>query len=1854
MSLSRSTGELIEALSATQAEPYDCDALIVGSGYGAAVAAARLAGLATQGRPWRIWLVERGREYQPGDFPSRFAELPGHLRATLRDGDRPGRVVGAPDGLLDLRVGGDAAALLGNGLGGGSLINANVMAQPEAAVFQQGWPAALDRVGLAAAYQRARTELGVQQAPDQPPLPKFALLRSLTPDDPAGLAPLSVAFRPGSTPAGVAMQACTLCGDCMTGCNVGAKGSLDTSYLARAHAGGVQMFCGVSAEWLARDGEGWVLHWQPTLAPLRLQFGPQRIRCRRLILAAGSLGSTEILLRSREQGLALSPRLGEGFSTNGDNIAAGHGHAHPTRTVADPESDPAGRAAPDDFVEARRVGPTIVGLKRVPEQALGARPGFVLEEFAIPSALRRVYGEVVALLAALRGQTWRGADAAGVSEADIEHLSCFGLMGDDGAAGRLVLAPDRVPGLPEGQIEVSWPDLADHPLFVSMSEWLEAAFKGEAPRPLPQPLALIGESGPWAKAVAGALMRKAFKSLGLFDSHQHPLLDDLIAWLAPELDNSQVLTLLGPSLGLPVTVHPLGGCRMSDHVADGVVDVRGRVWDPSSDGAVHPGLLVLDGAIVPRALGINPALTITALAELAVQQLTSSDPLWQGERSAAAPLPLPPRRVRPRRAGLPAAARWSLQETLQGPLRWQGKRWWARLELAYEDIPGFSRALALPERVLQLRRGLLRLYDWPAAPLGLPDFDEHGFPARGRQLVCAEVGGQLRLLMPLGGAQGPASRDERFTLDYRLQVLGVDQPCDGSQPLRVGSPLFLRKLVGLAPGQRFDREPSWLRQLTEAEVTLDGERVGRWRLDMDELASVRVPLLRLMGHSSLPDAMLDALVGGSHMLRLLRGTLAQAVVAGSRSAWAPNLERDAQVRWPGAVRGLAPECTHQPDGSGARLSRYCFGQSPRPAVLLIHGLGASGNSYTLDALAADAPRLIDLLADEGRDVWVLDVRSSIANERGRAEPASDDWRVQAIAHLDVVWALRQVAAQTGQKVDVFAHCMGAVMLWMAVLQGPLVGQLIHSAVFSQVGPLLLPSPFNRLRGLLAGALARYLNARELDTCPDFECVNGQWRLKPGVVADEVMRLVRDGLLATYPYPDDDGESLRAEAMGEQGWRSVRHLGDAIFGQLFELGQLHDRTLLQLDALLGWVKLPMLEQAVQFARLKRLTGDEGLDLGLSEAHLRACLSFPVLMLHGRRNRVFDWRGSVDSFELLARALGQLGQDPAQPQWGRTLTRYGDVGAPVQLLIAEQHGHFDCVIGREVGRTLMPEVLAFWASAQTGPQAQPLPLPPPPASSLWLGPQQGWLRVLDAPGDWLALRVLLQPKSREPAPPYLALVPVRLNGGARKVLLDRAELFVPPPRVGDEPHPLRLDLQFERRRLAAVADHWALLALEQPLDDEPQALPAPVWYPDGRPALVCTPRARLQLEALLLDKPSDSLFEDCLLRLPARVLDAADQGRPGPRWLAGCASPDTSLRLALASCQYPPDLFNRDCANAGFASLLDRVRRADGPQALLLMGDQVYLDATAGVFDPRQHRPVGGEQRERQLMRQTYEEAARLPARRRTLAALPCYPMLDDHEFGDNWPGLRVPDDGLQPAYRRAAQQLYAHWQEGLAPSRPAGQASYGYRIWPGGLPVFVLDTRSQRRPAGSGAGPDEILPRAELAQLIADLRALPAHCPKLVVSPVPLLPPRRLGSRLGEDDWMGFPDSCRQLLGALRELSRVVLLSGDAHVSSISRLRFDNGQVLHAVVASGLYAPWPFANQRPDEWLADGPLPASVLGLPGCELRVDAQSTQARHAQLTLTRDGTALSLQVVLYGALVDLPGDASTPPLRIERRYTL
>ena len=75
-----------------------------------------------------------------------------------------------------------------------------------------------------------------------------------------------------------------------------------------------------------------------------------------------------------------------------------------------------------------------------------------------------------------------------------------------------------------------------------------------------------------------------------------------------------------------ISVHPLGGCGMGDSGASGVVNHAGLVFVGDTE-ETYPGLLVVDGAIMPRSLGVNPTVTIGALAERCMR-LLALDQNW--------------------------------------------------------------------------------------------------------------------------------------------------------------------------------------------------------------------------------------------------------------------------------------------------------------------------------------------------------------------------------------------------------------------------------------------------------------------------------------------------------------------------------------------------------------------------------------------------------------------------------------------------------------------------------------------------------------------------------------------------------------------------------------------------------------------------------------------------------------------------------------------------------------------------------------------------------------------------------------------------------------------------------------------------------------------------------------------------------------------------------------------------------------------------------------------------------------------------------------------------------------------------
>ena len=224
---------------------YSYDVVVVGSGYGGAIAASRFA---RAGRS--VCVLERGLERHPGDFPETLRGGAREMQITTRK-----RRIGKATALFDLRLDDEANVLVGCGLGGTSLINANVALRPAPRVFDDPrWPTPLRSPGaLDPWFERAETWLGSTRYPTHgADLPKLTTLGDLA--GPLGgtlqRAPINVTFatdtgaNAGPNPAGIVQPPCNGCGNCIAGCNVGAKNTVLMNYLPDAVRHGARLFTG--------------------------------------------------------------------------------------------------------------------------------------------------------------------------------------------------------------------------------------------------------------------------------------------------------------------------------------------------------------------------------------------------------------------------------------------------------------------------------------------------------------------------------------------------------------------------------------------------------------------------------------------------------------------------------------------------------------------------------------------------------------------------------------------------------------------------------------------------------------------------------------------------------------------------------------------------------------------------------------------------------------------------------------------------------------------------------------------------------------------------------------------------------------------------------------------------------------------------------------------------------------------------------------------------------------------------------------------------------------------------------------------------------------------------------------------------------------------------------------------------------------------------------------------------------------------------------------------------------------------------------------------------------------------------
>ena len=538
--------------------------VVIGSGYGGSIAASRLARAGQE-----VCLLERGRELWPGDYPDTEIELAKETQLNTPLGH-----VGSKTALNEYHVNDEMTVLVGCGLGGTSLINGNVALRTDPRIFEHpNWPQPFRNdvpTLLADGYDLAEKMLGTTTYPEHfPPIPKHEALKKAA----NGLnanhysAPMNVTFQDGPNLVGIPQKACKLCGDCMTGCNYHAKNSTLMNYLPDAKNFGATIFTETEVHHLERNNNQWLVHChilgefdKPALT----------IWAEMVILAAGALGSTKILFRSREAGLQLSQKLGHNFSGNGDVGAFAYNNDVSVNAVG------TGRKVD----KMSPVGPLINGVIDTRPDVDNWEEGLVIEEGTFPSAGVLPLAKALKVMSRASGKDTDKGLIDYLKERYREFVSLirgpyYGavhnsliwlVMTHDDSQGRLLLENDR--------IRVEWPDIGEQPFAKRVNEFLR---RGTA-------------------VLGGTFVSNPLWNL----LPSHPM----------------------------VTSHPLGGCPMGEDARRGVVNHKGQVFAHDRGTAVYDGLYICDGSVIPHSIGVNLLLSISAMTERAMV-LLAQERGWQ-------------------------------------------------------------------------------------------------------------------------------------------------------------------------------------------------------------------------------------------------------------------------------------------------------------------------------------------------------------------------------------------------------------------------------------------------------------------------------------------------------------------------------------------------------------------------------------------------------------------------------------------------------------------------------------------------------------------------------------------------------------------------------------------------------------------------------------------------------------------------------------------------------------------------------------------------------------------------------------------------------------------------------------------------------------------------------------------------------------------------------------------------------------------------------------------------------------------------------------------------------------------------
>ncbi|MGQ3685958.1 MAG: GMC oxidoreductase [Candidatus Loosdrechtia sp.] len=537
------------------------DAIVIGSGFGGSATAYKLAKAGKS-----VCVLERGKKWRGRVKVKSIFDLVPMFRTPLKNG------------LFDYRIFKNIHVFQANGVGGGSLIYANVLMRPEEDSFDKDWPVEINLRELDRYFTNVEKKLNVRKI-DSPPMTQLfsktlALKKAAGSTDEGRWQLVNLAIQPfddtnkfgkndkieaGSSP-------CRACSNCVLVCNRSAKNTLDLNYLKEAIDYGAELFPEhevVKIEPAEGGGEGYIVHYR-NLA----NNTEGRVRGKKVIVAAGVLGSTELLLRCKQNGSLpkLSEMLGSNFSGNGDLQA----FAINTKVVTDSMRGPTITSSIDfqstqppnvkfvveegGFPEAlvpfaNSLLPQLDKINRMPEMKECIKNFLESDKKDIYSFLTEIFHKL-----GLNGGNRITDTIRSFSKESVRNCLMYLIIGRDASDGEIRLKDNK--------LDIHWEHKNSLPLFNNMKRVLTH----------------ITEEG-----------------------------------LGGNYEPNPLWSLLN----ILVTVHPLGGCKMGTDVQNGVVNHGGEVFN-------YPNLYVLDGSIFPKALGVNPSLTIAALAERNAEHMVAS------------------------------------------------------------------------------------------------------------------------------------------------------------------------------------------------------------------------------------------------------------------------------------------------------------------------------------------------------------------------------------------------------------------------------------------------------------------------------------------------------------------------------------------------------------------------------------------------------------------------------------------------------------------------------------------------------------------------------------------------------------------------------------------------------------------------------------------------------------------------------------------------------------------------------------------------------------------------------------------------------------------------------------------------------------------------------------------------------------------------------------------------------------------------------------------------------------------------------------------------------------------------------